>query len=110
MEQREALMQYRLLELLCCPMCKGDLTVEVFQHGKREPPAWEKEKRCHERCGFVELGLSKEPDCMTCGLVEITEGLVSCNKCGKGYPIINGVLRFLPDELHQELVERYPEF
>jgi uncharacterized protein YbaR (Trm112 family)/SAM-dependent methyltransferase len=102
--------QYRLLDLLCCPECKGDLTVEPFQQGKREPLSVLKEKRCRERCGYVEGGLDHEPDCHACGMVEITEGLVSCNKCGKRYPIIKGVPRFLPDELQQEVMDRYPEF
>jgi len=102
--------QYRLLDLLCCPSCKGDVTVEDFQTSQRQPLGSMTGKRCQDRCAYVEAGLSKEPDCLACSKVEIREGLVSCNKCGKKYPIIDGVPRFLPDDLQQEVVDRYPEF
>lgn len=107
-------MQYRLLDLLCCPSCKkDDLSVQVFQKVQRQPPASAagmSGKRCQDWCEYIEAGLSKESDCMNCGRIEITEGLLVCAACEKTYPIINGVPRFLPDELQREVVDRYPNF
>jgi uncharacterized protein YbaR (Trm112 family)/SAM-dependent methyltransferase len=102
-------MQYRLIDLLCCPSCKEDLTVEAFDTARRTPTAGSPQ-RCRTRCAYVEAGRSNEPECSVCSGIEITEGLVSCKKCAKKYPIIKGVPRFLPDELQQEVVLRYPEY
>ena len=40
---------------------------------------------------------------------EIIEGSLSC-QCGRSFPIIRGVPRFLPEELRHELPKYYPEF
>jgi SAM-dependent methyltransferase/uncharacterized protein YbaR (Trm112 family) len=40
---------------------------------------------------------------------EITEGSLSC-RCGRTFPIIRGVPRFLSEELRHELPKYYPEF
>jgi SAM-dependent methyltransferase/uncharacterized protein YbaR (Trm112 family) len=39
---------------------------------------------------------------------EIIEGSLSC-QCGRSFPIINGVPRFVPDEVRDELPKYYPE-
>jgi SAM-dependent methyltransferase len=44
-----------------------------------------------------------------CAGQEITEGSLSC-RCGRSFPIIRGVPRFLPEELRHELPKYYPEF
>lgn len=102
-------MQYRLLDLLCCPSCKGDFTVEVFETRQRSGLTSVDGKRCRDRCAYVEVGLGAEPDCFACSRIEVAEGMIHCG-CGKAYPIIGGVPRFLPDDLQTELMERYPQF
>lgn len=102
-------MQYRLLDVLCCPSCKGKVEVESFETTKREPLDSGERKRCDERCAYVEAGFGKEADCRRCSEMEISAGLISCH-CGRRYPIIDGVPRFLPEELQQEVVERFPQF
>jgi SAM-dependent methyltransferase len=44
-----------------------------------------------------------------CAGQEITEGSLSC-RCGRSFPIIRGVPRFLPEELRHELTKYYPDF
>jgi len=102
-------MQYRLLDLVCCPSCKADVAVEVFETRQRTPLACIEGKRCCDRCAYVEAGLGVEPDCLTCSKIEVEEGTIRCG-CGNVYPIIGGVPRFLPDHLQAELVDRYPQF
>src|SRR5882724_5646144 len=104
-------MQYRLLDLVRCPSCKGDgeLAVEVFETKQRAGLASVEGKRCRERCSYVEASMGTEPDCLTCSTIEVTEGMIHCG-CGKAYPIIGGVARFLPDDLQCELIDRYPQF
>jgi uncharacterized protein YbaR (Trm112 family) len=98
-------MQYRLLDLLCCPSCKGDFTVEVFETRQRSGLTSVDGKRCRDRCAYVEVGLGAEPDCFACSRIEVAEGMIHCG-CGKAYPIIGGVPRFLPDDLQAELMGR----
>jgi len=103
-------MQYRLIDLLCCPSCKADVTVEAFETAANRAALAVRAQRCQSQCAFVEAGMSREVDCSACSKVEVTHGIVSCKKCDRKYPIINGVPRFLPDDLQQELVERYPQY
>lgn len=102
-------MQYRLLDLICCPSCRGDVALEVFETKQRTPLASTEEKRCRDRCAYVEASQGAEPDCLACSMIEVTQGMIRC-ACGKWYPIIGGVPRFLHDALKDELVDRYPEF
>ena len=40
----------------------------------------------------------------------VTEGLLVCEACGKGYPIIGGVPRLLPYELMELVLEKHPAY
>jgi SAM-dependent methyltransferase/uncharacterized protein YbaR (Trm112 family) len=100
--------QYRLLDVLHCPACQHDLDVEVFRTEVRSRHEVFDQRRCTTRCAYRESG-QQGSDCDRCSLIEITEGLVYC-ACGKRYPIIQGVPRFLGDELQAELATRYPEY
>ncbi len=102
-------MQYRMFDLLCCPSCKSEVAAEVFEITQRPPLAPREGKRCRDRCAYVEAGLGADVDCFACSKIEIKEGMIRCG-CGKSYPIIDAVPRFLPDDLEGELVDRYPQF
>src|SRR3972149_7791902 len=102
-------MQYRLLDLVCCPSCKGDVGVEIFETKERPPVTQQEANRCRERCAYVETGIGPEPDCISCSKIEVVCGAIRC-ACGKGYPIVRGIPRFLPEDLQHKLVDRYPEF
>ena len=44
------------------------------------------------------------------GAGEIEEGRLECHGCARGFPIINGIPRLLPDELADVVVRFHPEF
>lgn len=102
-------MQCRLLDLVRCPSCKGDVVLDVFETAPRPALASVAGKRCAERCAYVEAGLGAEPECVTCSSLDVTAGVIRC-RCGNAYPVIDGVPRFLPDDLQAELLDRYPQF
>ncbi len=102
-------MQYRLLDLVCCPSCKKDLAVTVFAHQEQARVACPIPTRCVHRCAYRELGIGNESDCARCSSIEIAEGQLRCS-CGMMFPIIHGVPRFLPVRLQQDLRRRYPDF
>jgi len=69
--------KHRLLDLLCCPQCRGDLTLDVFQANPSDAGQ------------------------------EIVEGKLNCASCSAVYPIIGGVPRMLCGTLLTESLTRY---
>jgi len=65
-------MKKELMEILACPMCKGDLELSVEEEKEKE-----KEKG------------------------EIVTGSLYCRKCDLRYPIEEGIPNLLPPELRQ---------
>ena len=61
-----------------------------------------KPKRCELYCGYrgspIEE-LDEEPPCDECWRVEIVNGILFCEGCGRWYPIIDEIPRMLPDDL-----------
>jgi uncharacterized protein YbaR (Trm112 family)/ubiquinone/menaquinone biosynthesis C-methylase UbiE len=64
-------MKIWLKELLCCPVCKGDLTLKSFEGSDKE----------------------------------IVNGVLTCDKCQKWYPIIDGLPRMLWGENRGEYLD-----
>jgi uncharacterized protein YbaR (Trm112 family) len=62
-------------------------------------------QRCQDHCAYAKRLPEGEPDCFACSRLEVAEGMIHCG-CGKAYPIIGGVPRFLPDYLQAELMGR----
>jgi len=98
-------MQYRLLDLVCCPSCKSDLEVEVFETRPRVGLKSPERQRCQDHCAYAKRLPEGEPDWFACSRIEVAEGMIHCG-CGNAYPIIGGVPRFLPDDLQAELMGR----
>ena len=100
-------MKYRLLDLLACPICKHfplDLLVlkeTPLEEGSRWP-------RCEEYCGLLAKPVSEveRTPCEECYRKEVEEGVLLCSKCGRWYPIIEGIPHMLPDELRDEKEDR----
>ena len=66
-------MKKRLLDVLCCPGCRGDLQLG--------------------QCTTEEI---KGPSGET--FTEVNEGVLECEGCGKSYPIEGGIPRFVPTD------------
>ena len=55
--------------------------------------------------------LPNHQDCEICFGLEIEEGMLHCDDCGRSFPIIKGIPRILPDELREDvLAEYHPDF
>jgi uncharacterized protein YbaR (Trm112 family)/SAM-dependent methyltransferase len=103
-------MKYRLLDLLCCPECKSSLSLQVFENVTLNYDKYKfiESDLCPSRCQntntFIKKSENAHEHCRRCYESEIVEGLLTCN-CGKAYPIVNDIPRFLPDSFDQ-----HPQF
>ena len=84
-------MKYRLVELLQCVSCGGDL--EISKAETRQALGDSQETfSCRRYCALH--GTSNLPsveDCHGCGRLEITTGSLQCRQCRKDFPIVNTV-------------------
>ncbi len=103
-------MKYRLLEILACPQCGGDLQLKVFHEeaSPGEQPPVTTMPRCRVHCARLNLPAAQVPagECTACYRQQVIDGLLTCN-CGQLYPVIGGIPRMLPDELLRESLHRY---
>lgn len=69
-------MQRDLMEILACPVCKGELTLTVTKTEMLPPAAGEQDER-----------------------EEIVDGSLHCAACDETYPIDDGIPNLLPPDL-----------
>lgn len=103
-------MKYRLLEILCCPECGGDLQIDVFRsdsHQDVDLPSFQS-VRCRQWCARAATPADRVEikSCASCYETEIVEGALGC-QCGNVYPIIGGIPRILPKSLLLETLAKY---
>lgn len=74
-----------LMDILACPVsdCRSKLNLEVYKSHTQE---------------------SEKGD-----VDEIDEALLRCTKCGRWYPVIDGITCMLPDELRMDGKQRIEE-
>jgi uncharacterized protein YbaR (Trm112 family) len=80
------MMKRWLMDILACPVsdCRSSLTLEVYaSHMLKSEVAEDVE--------------------------EIDEALIRCPKCGRWYPVIDGIACMLPDDLRMESKQRREE-
>jgi ubiquinone/menaquinone biosynthesis C-methylase UbiE len=98
-------MKFRLLDFLQCSCGKGSLALNNIKIMNIPFEYKLNEIRCSKFCGlkktdnFLENMSAK--DCIYCYSQEIMEGTINCI-CGKEYPIIKGIPRFLPEDLRTD--------
>jgi len=84
-----------LLEILACPMCKGDVEY-------RDGESFLLCEKCNIRYYAEKCSLEK---CRRCGgeLRKVTGEVLLCRECDRWYPIIDDIPHMLPDELREDL-------
>jgi len=68
-------MKRELMDILACPICKGDLELDVTEETD-------------------EMDVTEETD-------EIITGTLYCGKCDEHYPIEDGIPNMLPPDLRE---------
>ncbi len=84
-----------LLEILACPMCKGDLEYKLkedFYYCKS--------------CDIRYYKIKKLEKCPKCNSeLDIIKGeVLICKNCKRWYPVIDDIPHMLPDELRDDLI------
>ncbi len=97
-------MRYSLLNLLACPICKYfPLKLYVFNEKKLMAPQSSVAKPlCNVFCGLYGKYINELdaiPNCIACIQRDVVWGVLFCVKCGRWYPIINGVPLLYPDDI-----------
>ncbi len=77
------------------------LTLHVLKHEENPGKMVEPEACCELYCAYhnAKLPTKGKTDCTVCQRIEIAEGVLQCRKCGRWYPIIEGIPIMLPDSL-----------
>jgi len=84
-------MKYRLLELLQCVRCRGDLEL-AGEVTRKVPPAPGEIFSCKQFCSLDRT--PRVPDiqrCAECSRIDIQTGTLACRGCGHSYPVIQSV-------------------
>ncbi len=108
-------MKYRLMDLLACPMCKHFplklIVIEEEDYPERSLPGTP--PLCELYCGYRGKYLKKlkeSPPCQECIKKEVRTGVLYCKKCGRWYPIIDGIPHMLPDDLREKEKDKELDF
>lgn len=108
-------MRYYFLELLACPICKHNplILYTVEERESNEAPEVSSVK-CKEYCGYLRKNAQEVPPdiCNKCVKKEVIYGVLICPKCGRWYPIVDGIPYMLPDKyrdrkIDSKFIERY---
>ncbi len=104
-------MKYRLMDLVQCSCGRSNLTVNGA--AERSVPFNDslRQVKCSNTCAFRKRSLNtvSPADCNECYSHEVETGTISC-VCGKTYPIVRGVPRFLLDDLAADLKKAQETF
>lgn len=96
-------MKRRLMDLLCCPVCRGLLDLSVFRESEYSVAVPPSAPACSERCELRQAtGAQTMPppgsaECAVCYGREIEEGMLICGGCRACYPIVDAVPRLIRD-------------
>jgi ubiquinone/menaquinone biosynthesis C-methylase UbiE/uncharacterized protein YbaR (Trm112 family) len=105
-------MKYRLLDLLCCP-CGARLSLRDTTTKPTVPRTCFAAVQCGTVCGFrgteISTGAVAPSDCSECYATEITAGRLLCER-GHEWPIIDGVPRFLPSTMANDIKKTQATF
>lgn len=84
-------MKYRLVELLCCPSCRGELKVSGAEEVKR-PVSTRSGFTCRRYCALDRTTeIPSRHRCTECAGVDIMAGTLDCLSCRRQFPIMDSV-------------------
>ncbi len=108
-------MRYMLLNILACPMCKYfPLKLYAFNEQRLTIPQNNVMKPlCNVFCGLngkhVHELNDMPPECNECISRDVVWGILLCDRCGRWYPIVNGVPLMYPDDIRLNTRIRFIE-
>ncbi|MBN1105168.1 MAG: methyltransferase domain-containing protein [Deltaproteobacteria bacterium] len=92
----------RMMDILCCPVCKADLSLSVESLIRLQRPSPMPPPGCRSRCEYARRLLRSEEDrrrshdlCEQCYWEDVDEGSLSCPR-GHTFPISGSIPRLLP--------------
>ncbi len=88
-------MKYRLLNILVCPVCGGNLHPTVMRERRLEEHSGNPRQPC-AACFWKDQDVALPGRCTECMQREIVDGILNC-ACGLRYPIVNAVPVMLQD-------------
>ncbi len=99
-------MRYPLLNLLACPMCKNfPLELTPFELKKFEKEYKVAKPFCDTYCArhkeYIKNLNAEVLKCEECVKDDVVSGILLCGKCGRWYPIIEGIPFMYPDNRRQ---------
>jgi ubiquinone/menaquinone biosynthesis C-methylase UbiE/uncharacterized protein YbaR (Trm112 family) len=104
-------LKYRLMDLLRCSC--GRTNFVLHDVTERNVPFYDSlpQVKCANTCALRQRSATSvtAADCNECYSREIESGTLSC-VCGKAYPIVRGIPRFLPDSLAPDLKKAQETF
>lgn len=104
-------MKNRLVDLLQCECGKTGFTVEQSSTQSTAFSDTLASVRCDRHCAFKNTSVDRvtPADCTACYAVEVLDGTIRC-VCGRTWPIVNGIPRFLPKTLSGDLKKNQDTF
>lgn len=108
-------MKYRMLDLLVCPGCGGELQMRVFKKTIQNRSGAVQDHSC--RICFFERYTSAHHDCSQCLRHEIVDAILMCS-CGRSFAVIDTVPVMILDfhgalkqlaRRHQSAIEALPD-
>lgn len=104
-------LKYRLVELLLCPSCHGDLhlsEVETQVANCALQPIFS----CQRYCALEETAtIPAQSRCIECNRIEIKAGILGCETCRRQFPILDSVPWLMEEVAHtaQRIVRKTVE-
>jgi uncharacterized protein YbaR (Trm112 family)/2-polyprenyl-3-methyl-5-hydroxy-6-metoxy-1,4-benzoquinol methylase len=98
-------MKYRLMGVLCCPLCSGNLKLTVLEERNVSFRRSANVAQGEKPYGALSCPHADEGDCVECATKDIREGILRCKSCSQFFPIVNGVPRMLAASINQ-----FPDF
>jgi ubiquinone/menaquinone biosynthesis C-methylase UbiE/uncharacterized protein YbaR (Trm112 family) len=103
--------KYRLVDLLKCSCGRSNFALQNASERNIPFPDILHKVKCGKHCAL--RGRSADSvtpaDCNECYTREVDSGQLTC-VCGKGYPIVRGIPRFLPESMAQDLKKAQETF